>query len=213
MKSCSGCNEVLSLENFVFKKSRQQYVARCKTCTKKYAKSYRSTAEYKQKFNQRRKERYHSEPEYRKKHIKNMTDWVEKNKDYYLEKQKTAIRKRREDPSWWDLNKDKLKKTTKNWARKNPDKLREYSLRYRGNKSNFKPTSDDFLKIKEIYTKCQELACGNIKYHVDHIIPLNHPDICGLHSFLNLQILTESENCKKRNLWDGTYDNSGWRTK
>lgn len=46
---------------------------------------------------------------------------------------------------------------------------------------------------------------------VDHIIPLNHPDVCGLHCRDNLQYLTPEENQFKSNRFDGTKENEGWR--
>lgn len=46
---------------------------------------------------------------------------------------------------------------------------------------------------------------------VDHKIPLNHPDICGLHVLSNLQYLPGPENMLKSNLWDGTEENENWR--
>jgi 5-methylcytosine-specific restriction endonuclease McrA len=43
-----------------------------------------------------------------------------------------------------------------------------------------------------------------IEYCVDHIIPIAHPDVCGLHTFANLQIITSEENRKKGQHFDPT---------
>jgi hypothetical protein len=46
--------------------------------------------------------------------------------------------------------------------------------------------------------KLDEIKTGR-KVHVDHIVPLNHRLVCGLHCEHNLQLLFSEENIKKSN--------------
>lgn len=51
-----------------------------------------------------------------------------------------------------------------------------------------------------IYRTAEKLTQDTgVMYHVDHIIPINSPLVCGLHTDANLQILTAEENMKKSN--------------
>jgi hypothetical protein len=62
------------------------------------------------------------------------------------------------------------------------------------------PKWADKEKIKKIYEESKRLSADTgISYQVDHIIPLKHPLVCGLHVENNLRIITKEENYKKNN--------------
>ena len=69
-------------------------------------------------------------------------------------------------------------------------------------------------EVRKKYKECRILSeiLGK-KLTVDHIIPLKGKDICGLHVPWNLQFITNEENCRKNNSWDGTYENALWKFK
>lgn len=64
---------------------------------------------------------------------------------------------------------------------------------YRSRKLLACPEWVDKKELKNIYSQCPK------GYHVDHIIPLKHELVCGLHVPWNLQYLTATENIKKKN--------------
>ena len=55
----------------------------------------------------------------------------------------------------------------------------------------------DLEKISEIYSEARKLGM-----HVDHIIPLKHELVCGLHNEFNLQLLPPNENMAKSNFFE-----------
>jgi len=60
------------------------------------------------------------------------------------------------------------------------------------------PTWADLDAIQEIYLLRDLMIAETRKvYHVDHIIPLQGNNICGLHVEYNLQIILAEENLSK----------------
>jgi hypothetical protein len=108
-------------------------------------------------------------------------------------------------------NREKLNKKTREWFRKNPEKLRGYLAKRRAQRLNATPkwlSKEDLKRIDDIYTSAKVLGEKfKVNYHVDHIIPLNGENVCGLHVPWNLQLLEASLNiakgnsCKKSKFW------------
>ncbi len=97
-------------------------------------------------------------------------------------------------------NPEKFKKHVKTTYENRKHKHAAEQGRRRASKLQATPKWADLDKIKLIYKEAHDLQkLDGIKRHVDHIIPLNHDKICGLHVENNLQILTAEENIQKSN--------------
>ena len=74
----------------------------------------------------------------------------------------------------------------------------------RAQKKRATPAWADQDYIKDLYRNAKE-ASGifNVTFEVDHIVPLQGKNVCGLHCEHNLQILTADENRRKGNKWHG----------
>ena len=90
-------------------------------------------------------------------------------------------------------NKQKRKQTLILTRLNNPHTQRAVTAKYRASQLKATPKFANLKKIKEIYKNCPK------GYHVDHIVPLNNKNVCGLHVEWNLQYLTPSDNCSKSN--------------
>lgn len=105
------------------------------------------------------------------------------------------------DKKWQSLNKDKKSKNYKNWQQNNRADVNVYNSFVRAAKLKRTPLWADQEKIKAYYDVCAFFneVNGYIKYHVDHVVPLQGKLVSGLHVQNNLQVLLAKDNCSKGN--------------
>jgi hypothetical protein len=200
--------------------------ALCKECFKQLNKL---NSEYFKEYREKNKEKYN---EYFRLKSK---EYREKNKEYfqkYRENNKEMITKKSREH--YINNVDKIKQKNKNWRENNPEKHREYNRisaaksrkeqpekhRWRGilketlKKLN-KEKNDKAIKLlgyspKELKEFLLSLSPKWFEFEIDHKIPLtwfvSETPISLVNDFRNLQLLTKSENNKKRNFYMSDVD-------
>lgn len=91
----------------------------------------------------------------------------------------------------------------KEWRKANLDKENANKAKRKAKKLQATPpwlTKEHLSAIRDFYTKSKALEkTTGVKHHVDHIVPLQGNNVCGLHVPWNLQVLTATENCVKKN--------------
>ena len=127
----------------------------------------------------------------------------------YYEENKEAVKER--SKARYEANKEAVKARRKAYYEENKS---EHIVRVRARKKNM--TLRTFAHERERLNSFYEYAATlrrdlpDHKYVVDHIIPLSHPLVSGLHVIANMQLIPSSVNDSKSNKWDGTYDNRDW---
>ena len=98
-----------------------------------------------------------------------------------------------------DAYKEKKRAYAREWYEQNKDRKDNYSAKRREYVKRATVGSDeDQIKVKKIHLRARLLSLETgIPHEVDHIIPLIHPLVSGLHTSANLQILTREDNKAK----------------
>lgn len=101
-------------------------------------------------------------------------------------------------------NPDAEKAKSKRWREKNKASISAKTQRYRCAKMNATPVwaNHDKIFVKYLEGTTMSRVTG-IEHHVDHKIPLQGENVCGLHVHNNLRVIPARDNLRKSNKLEG----------
>jgi hypothetical protein len=181
---CSICKVCKRIADKLYREQKPEFIASNK------AKCYQAKKDH---YDKKTKDWVASNPDQRKKIVK----------DYYAANQTVILSKQSQ---YREENREVCAERIKDWEVRNPDRVRAKGSRRRAAKLNAQPnwlTEEQKEQILSVYAHARdcELVSG-YKYHVDHIVPLQGKNICGLHVPWNLQVLPSDVNLSKSNKYE-----------
>lgn len=212
---------IIPIEQFgKLKSSLDGYHCYCKICNTRDARAYAiknkdKVKKSKQKYYTNNKDKYVPPTAGEERKI-----YLEKKRQYYINNQDKIKKYRHEynernitkiqeySKVYYQLNHGKIKEYREN----NPDKHRGYKETYTETRARNrikrrmreKQSIPVWYNIErslvvELYNLSSSMSDNDNQFHVDHIIPLSHTKVCGLHCIANLQIIPAKENLEKHN--------------
>ena len=209
LKRCYACDLSKPFEAFSRDKSRSDGMQpRCKACYTAY-KTARNPPKPRVTAEEKRARRKAAAMEYRSKNLEavrqSSKDWNANNIVKFAAYQN----------QWRKENAVKVLETRRRYKLANAKSIaiknKAYSLankaaslahvrRRQAHKLKATPVWADEVKMRQIYLDARSMmdSSGGV-FHVDHIVPLRSPLVCGLHCEANLQVITQVENLRKGN--------------
>lgn len=194
MKTCTKCGIEKSVDCFVKNGNGKLYPS-CRECKAQYRKENKQKVD---EYNRYYRTTYPDKvalikKEYRKNNKEKVQAYSRKynvdNKDIVVNRNK----------AYREANKDKLKIIRQQHIANNKDLYAAYTAKRRALKAQATPSWANEQDIFAVYLLASICNTAGMKIEVDHIVPLNSPNVCGLHCESNLQILPSVLNNKKSN--------------
>ena len=128
-------------------------------------------------------------------------EWKARNPGKHIEyRRRSYVKNRDRELEYRARHKEERKKIIKKWRQENVGKCRAACRGRQAAKRQATPPWANSFFIEEAYVLAvlREKITG-CRWHVDHIVPLRSPLVCGLHVENNLRVVPASVNSAKSN--------------
>lgn len=116
-------------------------------------------------------------------------EWRDRNREWLRERERKRYH---EEPS--------KKERDRKWKQENRHIFTALQVKREAAKNKRTPTWANLTKIREFYREARRLTQETgVPHHVDHIVPLQGREVCGLHVENNLRVIPATENMSKHN--------------
>ena len=206
MKRCSKCGEFKELVDFPKDSSKPDgYRYSCKACNnternkeihrkaalKHYHKNSDKYAKYREDNREKCRERVANS------YLKSREARLEYARQYYQENKDDLKLMHKE---YDNMHPEVRKAAIQKWRLQNPGYINSIIAKRRAARKKATPTWANLQKIRQFYIYAKQLTeQTGILHVVDHIVPLQHDLVCGLHVEFNLQVIPATENSRKSN--------------
>lgn len=183
VKYCYKCKESKPVESFGKNKSKKDGLStECRPCKRHGDKAY-----YQSNSEQVKKvvAKYRQENPEKVSQVKH--EWYERNQKHVYAKSQ----------AWRKDNLDSYYQSQKKYNSLNKGKKNALLAKYRATKLQATPLWFEKDLVETVYVKAKEWG-----FAVDHIVPLQGENVCGLHCWANLQLLDPLLNSSKGNRYD-----------
>jgi len=173
-KTCSRCCNTFPIEQFSKAKGNKDSLSNsCKACQKQYR-----------------------------------LDNKERQKVYFsVYYQNNKEKKDKQSSDYVNRNRDKINTYSRDYAKTIRHKRNAYAMKRYAQGKNCTPpwlNKEQLSQIENFYWLATDLrVITGQEYHVDHIVPIQGKNVCGLHVPWNLQVLPSDINIAKSNKFNG----------
>lgn len=215
LKVCTKCSAHLERSMFCADRTKRDGLASsCRGCMKAMREAdperYRAAARKWQKANRptvnaaKRRQYWRDPAETRRRQMERYYSDNDRIREWNRQSYERNKEQRLADArAWAAKNPERIRQIKAAWKARNPAQIRADRAWRRCMEGKACPEWADREAMRQVYQEARALrALTGITHHVDHIIPIRHKLVCGLHVANNLQILPATENMRKTNKFE-----------